>query len=214
MVWPEMFMGPCTGSIIFTVKGAIKLPVDKSTFSLNCWITFQYISGMLINGGGTFDGQGHLVNSKNFHFVLFSCNALEFSGVRITARGNSPKTDGIHIGYSSCIKIADSMISTQDDCISIGLGSKDVEIAGVHCRLGHGFSLGSLRKYPNEADVTGLSVRGCPMVGTQNGGGIKTWASGVKRNAYNLSIDDITMKDVQSPIIIDQEYCPGGGCSK
>ncbi|XP_048133442.1 exopolygalacturonase-like [Rhodamnia argentea] len=245
MVWPMVFKGPCTGPIEFTLEGVVKAPVDKSTFSLDHWITFQYLSGVLINGGGTFDGQGQYawpdnkcackslpvslrfnfvnntlirsissVNSKNFHFVLFSCDALEFSGVRITAPGDSPNTDGIHIGYSSRIKIANSVISTGDDCVSIGPGSKDIEIVGVHCGPGHGFSVGSLGRYPKEADVTGLSVRSCTMVGTQNGVRIKTWASATKSNAYNISFNDITMKDVLSPIIIDQEYCPGGGCSK
>ncbi|XP_030523485.1 exopolygalacturonase-like [Rhodamnia argentea] len=154
-----------------------------------------------------------LFQCKNFHSILF-LNALELSGVRITARGDSPKTDGIHIGYSSRIKIADSVISIGDDCVSIGPGSKDIKIVGIYCKPSHGFRVGSFGRYPNEADVTGLSVRGCTMVGTQNGVRIKTWASGIKSNAYNLSFDDITIKDVQSRIIIDQEYRPGGGCSK
>ncbi|XP_056166392.1 exopolygalacturonase-like [Syzygium oleosum] len=238
------FKGPCTGPIVVTVEGVVKAPADKSTFSLDHWITFQYVSGMLINGDGTFDGQGpeawpynecackslpvsvrfnfvndtsirsiSSINSKNFHFNVYACNDLEFQGVRITAPDESPNTDGIHIGDSSRIKIADSVISTGDDCVSVGPGSKDIDIVGVHCGPGHGFSVGSLGKYPDEADVTGLTVRDCTMVGTQNGVRIKTWASTLKSTAHNFSFVDIKMKDVRSPIIIDQEYCPRGGCS-
>ncbi|XP_030523486.1 exopolygalacturonase-like [Rhodamnia argentea] len=238
MVWPVVFRGPCTGPIELMVKGVVKAPVDKSTFSLDHWITFQYVSGLLINGGVTFDGQGPYawpenecackslpvvsplllcsissVNSKNFHFNIFKCDNLEFWRVRIITPDESPNRDGIHMGNSSRIRIADSVIATGDDCVSIGPGSKDVEIVGVHCGPGHGLSVGSLGTYPNEADVTGLSMRGCTMVGTQNGLRIKTWASELKSNVYNISFSDITMKNVQNPIIIDQEYCPRGGCS-
>ncbi|XP_056166393.1 exopolygalacturonase-like [Syzygium oleosum] len=246
VVWPVAFKGPCTGPLTVTVKGVVQAPVDKSTFSLDHWITFQHVSGMLINGGGTFDGQGPAawpynecackyplptsvrfnfvnntsirkissVNSKHFHFNVFASNDLEFRGVRIIAPDESPNTDGIHIGDSSRIRVADSVISTGDDCVSVGPGSKDIDIVGVHCGPGHGFSVGSLGKYPNEADVTGLSVRHCTMVGTQNGVRIKTWASPLKSKAYNFSFHDITMTNVLRPIIIDQEYCPRGGCSK
>ncbi|XP_030551776.1 exopolygalacturonase-like [Rhodamnia argentea] len=245
MVWPVVFKGPCTGPIVFTLKGVVKAPVDKSTFSLDHWIAFQYLSRLLINGGGTFDGQGlyawpenecackslpvsvrfnfvnntwirriSSVNSKNFHFNVFKCDDLEFWRVRIIAPDESPNTDGIHIGDSSRIRITDSMIATGDDCVSVGPGSKDVEVVDVHCGPGHGFSVGSLGRYPNEADVIGLSVRSCTMVGTQNGLRIKTWASPLKSSVQNISFHDITMKDVLNPIIIDQEYCPGGGCAK
>ncbi|KAK3437588.1 exopolygalacturonase [Eucalyptus grandis] len=243
-LWPVVFEGPCAGLIIVTIKGVLKGPDDPSTFSLNHWITFQYIDGMRIHGGGTLDGQGHhawpynkcacsplpisvrlnfvnntiiksisSVDSKNFHFNVFSCHNIEFRRVQIIAPDESPNTDGIHIGDSSRIKITDSQIKTGDDCVSIGPGSKDIEIVGVHCGPGHGFSVGSLGKYPNEADVTGLSVRQCTMTGSQNGVRIKTWASPLKSRAYNFSFHDITMRDVHSPIIIDQEYCPKGGCS-
>lgn len=119
------------------------------------------------------------INRKNSHFLIFRRNALEFRCVRIIALEDSPNTDGIHIGDSPHIKIADSVISTGDDCVSLGRGSRDVEV-----------------------------------VGTQNRVRIKSWASPLKSNAYNISFYDITMKEGQSPIIIDQWYCPVGGCSK
>ncbi|KAK3437587.1 hypothetical protein EUGRSUZ_C02249 [Eucalyptus grandis] len=249
MVWPVVLKGPCAGPITVTVEGVVKGPVDKSTFSLDHWITFQSVDGLLIDGGGTFDGQGQeawsynncsknsnckllpvslrfnyvknalisnitSVNSMFFHFVLFSCDALEFRHVRIVAPDESPNTDGIHIGHSSRITIADSVISTGDDCVSVGPGSKGVKVVGVQCGPGHGFSVGSLGKYPGEADVSELSVSGCTMVGTQNGVRIKTWASPLESSAYNISFQDITMNNVSNPIIINQEYCPVGGCSK
>ncbi|KAF8035229.1 hypothetical protein BT93_C1295 [Corymbia citriodora subsp. variegata] len=244
LVWPVVFEGPCAGLIIVTVKGVLKAPADQSTFSLDHWITFQYLDGMRINGRGTLDGQGHhawpynkcacrslpvsvrfnfvnntliheitSLNSKNFHFNVYACHDLEFRRIQIVAPDESPNTDGIHIGDSSRIKVTDSMIKTGDDCVSIGPGSKEIEIIGVHCGPGHGFSVGSLGRYPDEADVSGLSVSRCSMEGTQNGVRIKTWASPLKSSAHNFSFSDITMKNVLSPIIIDQEYCPRGGCS-
>ncbi|KAF8409674.1 hypothetical protein HHK36_005753 [Tetracentron sinense] len=57
MASPVMFQGPCKGYMVFETKGVVKAPTDLSMFD-DSWITFQYINGLTISGGGTFDGQG------------------------------------------------------------------------------------------------------------------------------------------------------------
>ena len=58
-------------------------------------------------------------------------------GIRVTAAGNSPNTDGIHVQLSSSVTILNSKIETGDDCISIGPGTTNLWIENVACGPGH-----------------------------------------------------------------------------
>ncbi|XP_077215525.1 exopolygalacturonase-like, partial [Tasmannia lanceolata] len=159
------------------------------------------------------------INSKFFHMEIFGSKNIKLQSLKISAPGNSPNTDGIHIGKSSMVDISNSVIGTGDDCISIGPGNSDISISNVFCGPGHGISVGSLGKYPNEADVVGLNVRNCTLSGTANGVRIKTWAassssSASSSSASNLNFQDIVMKNVYNPIVIDQQYCPHTSCNQ
>lgn len=74
--------------------------------------------------------------------------------------------------------------------------------------------MGSLGKYLNEGDVSGLVVRDCTMTGTMNGIRIKTWPNSPGSSAAtNMTFENIVMKNVTNPIIIDQSYCPFTSCA-
>ena len=49
-------------------------------------------------------------DSKFFHINLLECKKLQFQHVTITAPGDSPNTDGIHIGRSSKITITNAKL--------------------------------------------------------------------------------------------------------
>lgn len=68
------------------------------------------------------------------------------------------------------------------------------------------YSVGSLGKYDNETDVKGIIVKDCTLVGTQNGLRIKTYEGKSASRASSMIFQDIVMKDVKHPIIIDQFY--------
>ncbi|KAL5555106.1 hypothetical protein UlMin_037342 [Ulmus minor] len=154
----------------------------------------------------------NLINGKHFHLSINSCENIKLDKIRIVAPGDSPNTDGIHIGSSTNVEISSSIISTGDDCISMAPGSKNIDINNVQCGPGHGISIGSLGKYPNEEDVSGVVVRNCNLTGTTNGLRIKTWAPSPPSNVLNITFDQIRMRSVYNPIIIDQKYCPSGNC--
>jgi len=153
-------------------------------------------------------------NSKNFQVNLMSSTNVTFQHFTISAPGDAPNTDGIHVARSCNINIIDSTIETGDDCISIGDESKEYHIKNVKCGPGHCISIGSLGKNPSEKDVTGIYVTNCTFKGTQNGIRIKTWPSSPgKLVISDLHFEDLIMDNVSQPIIFDQEYCPWNQCS-
>jgi polygalacturonase len=73
-----------------------------------------------------------------FHIVIDKCNNVRVQEVKISAAGNSPNTDGIHVELSSSVNILNSNIATGDDCISIGPGTTNLWIEDIVCGPGHG----------------------------------------------------------------------------
>ena len=104
------------------------------------------------------------------------------------------------------------MIGTGDDCVSIGPGSVGVTITSLQCGPGHGISVGSLGKYEDEDDVSGVRVRNCTLKGTTNGVRIKTWPNSHASAASDMIFENIFMDDVANPIIINQQYCASSSC--
>lgn len=155
------------------------------------------------------------INSKNVHINLFACNNVDLSHILISAPASSPNTDGIHIGNSKNIRISRSTISTGDDCIAMVSGSESIDIFGVACGPGHGISIGSLGRGPQNEYVKNIVVRNCRFMGTDNGVRIKTWAQSSSYSlAENILFENIVMQNSKNPIVIDQRYCPYKTCAK
>uniref|UniRef100_A0A5B6Z8C6 Putative polygalacturonase-like n=1 Tax=Davidia involucrata TaxID=16924 RepID=A0A5B6Z8C6_DAVIN len=169
-------------------------------------LSFNFITNGLIHDVTT-------LNSKNFHVNVLGCKNVTFQHFTVTAPGESPNTDGIHLGRSTGVNIIESTIKTGDDCISLGDGMRDMLIEKVTCGPGHGISIGSLGKFETEEPVSGITVRNCSLSNTQNGIRIKTWPSVPGRTTVSdFHVEDIIMDNVGYPIVIDQEYCPHNLC--
>ncbi|XXG58561.1 hypothetical protein AAC387_Pa04g0846 [Persea americana] len=154
------------------------------------------------------------LNSKNFNFGVVECKNFKAINFKVTNPGDSPNTDGMHVERCSDVTIEGAQIGTGDDCISLGQGLTNVQISKVTCGPGHGISVGSLGKYPDEKDVTGLVVSDSTISDTLNGIRIKSWGNSPSASSVsNVTFENITFKNVNNPIIIDQEYCPGGACA-
>ncbi|RZC86898.1 hypothetical protein C5167_030250 [Papaver somniferum] len=155
------------------------------------------------------------VDSQRAHMSVNGCNNLRVRRVTLIAPDQSPNTDGIDIQSSTAVTIVDSSIRTGDDCIAIGPGTKNLMVQRVGCGPGHGISIGSLARNPNEAGVEGITVKDVTFTGSDNGLRIKTWPKPSNSFVKNVLYQNIVMNNVRNPIIIDQIYCPGTkGCSK
>ncbi|KAJ4963749.1 hypothetical protein NE237_023688 [Protea cynaroides] len=201
-----------TGGGTFDGQGAASWPFNKCPSTAKCKllptnVKFVQMTNTVVKGLTS-------LNSKFFHIAVLDCKNFKASGIRISAPGNSPNTDGIHLERNTDVSISQSVIGTGDDCISVGQGNSDISITGVSCGPGHGISVGSLGKYKDEGDVTGLVVKDCTLTGTMNGIRIKTWANSPDTSvASNMTFEDIVMNNVANPIIIDQTYCPYTTCA-
>ncbi|OMO54318.1 Glycoside hydrolase, family 28 [Corchorus capsularis] len=202
------------------------------------WLAFTNVNGLTINGSGTINGRGSAwwpqpclhkvakaltfyrcnrlvlkglrhINSQRNHITLTNCKGATISNLHISAPATSPNTDGIDIGGSSNVQIRNSFISTGDDCIAVSSGSSHINITGISCGPGHGISIGALGVHGENDTVEEVHVRNCTFKGTMTGVRIKTWQGGVGY-ARKISFDKIKFIRVDSPIIIDQYYCPSG----
>ncbi|KAF6152761.1 hypothetical protein GIB67_004590 [Kingdonia uniflora] len=200
-----------SGGGVFDGQGASTWSKNSCSKQKNCNvlpvnIRFDYIT----NGHVSYVSS---INSKMFHINILGCNDITLDHVTVTAPGESPNTDGIHLGDSTKVTITNCIIATGDDCVSIGSGSSHVIVDKVTCGPGHGISIGSLGRYPDEKDVTDITVTRIILKGTTNGVRIKTWQESPKETKVtNVIFKDITMQDVQFPLNIDQEYCPYASC--
>nr|BCM78834.1 polygalacturonase [Prunus persica] len=153
------------------------------------------------------------LNSQMFHIVINGCHNVKMQSVKVSASGQSPNTDGIHVQMSSSVTILNSKIATGDDCVSIGPGTSDLWIENIKCGPGHGISIGSLGKDQEEAGVQNVTVKSITFFNTQNGLRIKSWGRPSTGFAKDILFQHAVMLNVQNPIVIDQNYCPDNkGC--
>ncbi|CAN1166998.1 G9 [Linum perenne] len=230
------FKGPCKNPVEAEIQGNLMAPGELPG---DTWLAFRYIDNFHVFGSGILDAQGPLSwrkakiaiisirfdfdnnalvegitskDAKNFHMCIFGSKNITLNNLHITAPKDSPNTDGVHIGKSSQITVQNTIIGTGDDCVSIGDSVEQVTVTNVTCGPGHGISIGSLGKYPEEKPVTGVFVKNCTLADTDNGVRIKSWPDLNPGGASDIHFEDIIMTDVSNPIIIDQTYCPGHTC--
>lgn len=239
---PLLFEGPCKTSPIYAqIQGTVLGTNDLSQYAEGYWVGFHRINGLIVNGGGTFDGQGPSVwkyndckknpkctplptsikfgdvqnavvsgitsvNAKFFHYLVTVCKNFTAHDLTIIAPDESPNTDGMHFSRSDKVSVSNTIIGTGDDCISIGDGVTNAAFTRIKCGPGHGLSVGSLGRYQNEQDVSGISFINCTLSNTTNGARIKSWPGSPPSKASNIIFQDILMNHVYNPIIIDQTY--------
>ncbi|URE01688.1 Glycosyl hydrolases family 28 [Musa troglodytarum] len=191
LLGPTIFKGPCNGIMVMQVIGQLLASTHLEAYN-QYWLHFQYINGLVVEDLTDKELlHGLITNAKDrlqtpthelgirfvmnaaiksissidmfFHIHIFRSRNITFDSIKISAPGDSPNTDGIHIANSANIQVSNSVIGTGDDCISIGSGCTNLTIFRVLCGPGHGISIGSLDKNAGEKDVIGLYVSKCNL---------------------------------------------------
>nr|XP_004309009.2 PREDICTED: polygalacturonase-like [Fragaria vesca subsp. vesca] len=168
-------------------------------------ITFNWVNNLVISDLVS-------INSQETHLVINSCKNVVVRNVKLSAPADSPNTDGIHVQGSTWVTITGATLMTGDDCVSIGPGTKHLHMNKIMCGPGHGVSIGSLGKDVKEAGVQDVTLTNAVFSGSDNGVRIKTWARASTGFVTNILFQNIVMRNVKNPVIIDQNYCPSKNC--
>nr|XP_024932978.1 exopolygalacturonase-like isoform X2 [Ziziphus jujuba var. spinosa] len=193
-----------TGSGTFDGQGATLWKYNDCKLNPNCAplptsLKFNRVNNSVVEGITS-------LNSQLFHTYTYACNNFTFHDVKISADGESPNTDGIHLSTSSFVNITSCVIGTGDDCVAIGQGTHNITVFNTTCNPGHGISVGSLGKYPTDKSVSNIYVKNCTLRNTMYGARIKTWSGKTTGTATTIVYEDIIVDNVKNPIILDQDY--------
>uniref|UniRef100_A0A7N2MBB6 Polygalacturonase n=1 Tax=Quercus lobata TaxID=97700 RepID=A0A7N2MBB6_QUELO len=132
MVGPLNFQGPCKASVSILVQGYMVAPIDLNKFNpQDHWTVFQNIDGLMVSGGGTFDGQGSLAWSQNNCAKTGICDSLPIN-LRFTGVTNSKIQDITSLNSKSFhMNILNSKNVTLQN-ITINAPGKSLNTDGIH----------------------------------------------------------------------------------
>lgn len=154
-------------------------------------------------------------NSASWQVVPYYSDDVTIRNARILAPTHSPNTDGIDPFSSTHVTISHMFIDTGDDNVAIKSGqpgspgpdspSSDIRITDCTFLHGHGLSIGS----EVAGGVHNVYASNIHFDGTRNGIRVK---SGRDRGGDigNFIFKNITMKDVESPIVVTGYYSKAG----
>jgi polygalacturonase len=144
-----------------------------------------------------------LQNSPMFHVAFGATNNVTIDAITINTPSTSPNTDGIDPAGSNYL-IENCNISTGDDDVAVkpeDVYCSNITIQNCTIGYGHGISVGG---ETNEG-LDGLTVTNITFTNTVNGIRLKA-DRGNGGVVENLSYSDITMTNVEYPILIDSYY--------
>ncbi|CAK7350119.1 unnamed protein product [Dovyalis caffra] len=117
-----LFSGECNGYMAFYLKGILKPKGNLQTYDQ--WITFRYVNGFFMGGGGFLDGEGYKLWNRNDCQKNNNCHPLAIS-LRLEFIENgkishirSINSQNAHISLFGCININMSKLrlSAPDYC--------------------------------------------------------------------------------------------------
>ncbi|KAL6851907.1 hypothetical protein ACP4OV_020092 [Aristida adscensionis] len=222
LVTETVFSGPCKSQVTLrldatvdnlTVAGQGTLDGNGNVWWKNSCRVNKKLPCTLAPSALTFSACKHLrvenirlLNSPQIHLWVDDCQDVTLSRIKITASGDSPETDGIHVSQSEDVRIMNASIKTGDDCISIETGTKNLYAFNTECGPGHGISIGSLGDHNSEAQVSYITIDTAHISGAMFGARIKSWQGG-RGYATDIKFMNMVMDNVKNPIVIDQNYC-------
>ncbi|KAJ8662589.1 hypothetical protein O0I10_001550 [Lichtheimia ornata] len=153
-----------------------------------------------------------IVKAPRSHFSVNNCKNVVFEQININtvsddAELDAHNTDAFDVSQSQDIVIQDSTIVNGDDCIAVNRDVTNLTVSNLDCTGSHGFSVGSLGKKGEQTEtVKDLKFISNKCHNCQNGVRIKTWPGG-KGSVSGITFEDITLDNVENPILITTHYC-------
>ncbi|KAJ6958913.1 polygalacturonase-like [Populus alba x Populus x berolinensis] len=199
-----VFRGPCKNKITVQIDGTLVAPADyRALGNSGYWILFIKVNRVSVFGG-TLDakGAGFWACRKSGQNCPVGARTKALTPTVFTCK-HRPELQSR----------TGSTLQTGDDCISIGPSTRNLLMSSIKCGPGHGISIGSLGKEFNEDGVENITLTNSIFSGSDNGVRIKSWARPSNGFVRNVVFQNLIMKNVKNPIIIDQNYCPDNqGC--
>ncbi|KAF6205632.1 hypothetical protein GE061_019805 [Apolygus lucorum] len=147
-------------------------------------------------------------NTPAHAFSVNSCKNLTISKINLNVAEGHQKgghnTDAFDVGNSEKIRISDSIVHNQDDCLAVNSGS-DITFENNVCIGGHGISIGSVGGRKNNI-VEKVKVMHCKVSDSDNGIRIKT-VKGATGAVRDIVFDDVELKNIaKRGIVIQGNY--------
>ncbi|XP_010489712.1 PREDICTED: polygalacturonase-like [Camelina sativa] len=196
--------GPCKAPIEINLLGTL-LADGSNIHGKDKWVVFRKINGFKLNGAGTFDGEGSAAWRVNNCHKTSNCKKLPIS-LRFDFVTNAEIRDISSVDSKNFhVNVIGAMNMTFDN-VKILAPAESPNTDGIHLGRSDGVSI------INSRISTGDD---CTVQETDNGLRIKTWPTAACSTvASGIHFEDIILKNVSNPILIDQEYCPWNQCNK
>ncbi|MTI60446.1 MAG: glycoside hydrolase family 28 protein [Firmicutes bacterium] len=177
------------------------------------FIGFRNCDNVLIEGI-------RLVDSPAWTINPIECHNVTVNKITIKNPADSPNTDGINPSSCKNVHIANCHIDVGDDCIAIKSGTEDCpkfvpceNITIINCTMVHGHG-GVVIGSEMSGDVRNVVISNCIFEGTDRGIRLKS-RRGRGGLVEDIRVNNIIMKDVFCPIIMNLYYfCGKGGKDK
>ncbi|KAJ4950380.1 hypothetical protein NE237_027212 [Protea cynaroides] len=195
---PIEFQGPCNNSrITFILEGILVVPDYKEMTSSENWIMFNGVDGLSIIGGGYLDGG---------RTTLWTCKA---------AQNNDCPTGNASLAfYSSKDILVQNMRSINAKLFHmVVFSSQNVVILGVriHALGDNSNTNGIYIQNSNNVRIFKTSIGtgdDCVSIGPNTENVLIRRLECGPGHGIRSDFKEVVMKNVQNPIVIDQNYCP------
>ncbi|KAF6211528.1 hypothetical protein GE061_012041 [Apolygus lucorum] len=150
-------------------------------------------------------------NSPKHVFAINDCRHTDFVGITVDNADGHKKgghnTDGFDIAKSHFIKILNSRVNNQDDCLAINSGT-NIEFRNNICEGGHGIAVAVGGYDSNEAK--NILIKDCQVIKNNIGIRVKTTLNG-KGIVDGVTFDNVILKDISEiGIVIIGNYLNSG----
>ena len=151
-----------------------------------------------------------LTRSPSWTVHPWRCRDVRISGITIVNPPHAPNTDGLDPESCRDVEITGCTIDVGDDAIVLKSGAgrenfppcERVTIRDCTIRHGHG---GIVIGSEMSGGVRDVAVANCTMTGTDRGIRIKT-RRGRGGTVENLSVENVTMREVGCPVVMHMYY--------